>query len=120
MSASTPRSTAQKILRAITDLTSTNQTVTRQSIAMETHLKLSVVDDHVQRLKEGGQLVTLTYGVFKLVAQDEEDRAVSNTLLPNGRCKLEVGDICLDLSMREARLIAMATGGVALAFGRER
>lgn len=37
--------------------------------------------------------------------------------LPNGNCKLEIGDTCLDLTLREARLIGMATAGVALRFG---
>lgn len=45
-------------------------------------------------------------------------RATEIHHLPNGNRKLEIGDTCLDLTLRKARLIGMATAGVSLQFGR--
>jgi hypothetical protein len=52
-------------------------------------------------------------GIFEPIDQSV-DRAISGTMVPNGRYKLEVGDQVLDLTLREARQIAVLTGGVLL------
>jgi len=38
--------------------------------------------------------------------------------LPGGGAKLEIGDLCADLTLRELRMLAMASGGVLFVFGR--
>ena len=66
-------------------------------------------------LREGFHKVV--NGVFELL-DAREDRAVSSTVTPNGLCKLEIGDVVLELSRREARSIVSVLGGFALLFGR--
>ncbi len=112
------RSNSQRIFQTIMDLTSANRVATRQVISSITGLKLSIVDDHIKRMKDDGKLTSPVNGVVEPVQDGEGDRAVSTTFLPNGRCKLEIGDIVIDLSMREARLAGIALGGIGIQFGR--
>lgn len=106
------------IYQAIVDLTNSNRIVSRQVLVDITGLTYGVIDDHVKRMIEGGRLRRVANGIFEPVLEASEDRAVSITHLPGGLCKLEIGDVCVDLTLREARMVGMATGGVALQFGR--
>lgn len=114
-----PQSSKEKILKAITDLKATGRTATRLAIAAEAQLKPSTVDDQIKRMKDDGLLWTPTRGVFDFVEQHAEDRAVSVTHLPDGSCKLEIGEFVVDLTLREGRMVATAMGGIALLFGRQ-
>lgn len=105
------------IYDCIVALHSANRQASRQVIASETSLKFSIVDDHVKRLKDDGLIRLVVNGVFEPV-DIEPDRAVSATFVPRGKVKLEIGETVLDLTMREARAVAMATGGILLVFGR--
>lgn len=110
-------SSADRVHQAIVDLMAANRPATRKSIATECRLTLPIVDWHLKVFKEQGRLHSPANGVFELLEQSE-DRAISMTLLPHGRCKLEIGDMCTEMSMREGRMLAMAAGGIALVFGR--
>lgn len=111
-----PQSNRQVIYRAIADLCAANRQASRKAICDLTDLPMSIVDEHVKNLKVDGLIRAVVPGIFEIIDQTP-DRAVSGTFVPNGRYKLEVGDQVLDLTMREARAVAIVTGGV-LALGR--
>ena len=112
------RTNSETIFQTIVDLRSANRVSTRQVIAGITGLKMSIVDDHIKRMKDDGRIRMVVNGVFEPVEAVREDHAVSATFLPSGRVKLEIGDSVLDLSMREGRMVGLALGGIGLQFGR--
>lgn len=118
MTQTPPISNAKLIYQCIVDLTNTNRVATRQVVSSMTGLKMSIVDDHVKRLKADGKIHSPVAGVFEPVEDAPIDRAVSVTYLSNGRVKLEVGDECLDLTLREASSVGAATAGAGMKYGR--
>lgn len=113
-----PQTNAKRIYQCIVDLTSSNRVASRQVIASMTGLKMTIVDDHVKRMKDDGKLTSPVNGIFEPVEDAEIDRAVSITYLSNGRVKLEIGDDCLDLSRREAVNVKAASAGADVGYGR--
>jgi DNA-binding MarR family transcriptional regulator len=110
--------TSQQIQDAMRDLRDRGRVCTRQVLSEMLGLKLSIVDDHIKRMKDAGDVRMVVNGVFELVEKTPPDRAVSATYLPDGRVKVEVGDDLLNLSLREAQALGMAVGGVFLQFAR--
>jgi hypothetical protein len=110
----------EEIRAAMRDLRDRQRVCTRQVLAELTGLKLSIVDDHVKRMKDDGTIRMVVHGVFELVDEVQEDRPVSATYLPNGRVKVEVGDELMELSLREARALGMAVGGTCIQFSNVR
>ncbi|NDZ11501.1 hypothetical protein C7T35_01350 [Variovorax sp. WS11] len=106
------------IYQALVDLHNSNRIASRQVLVDITGLTYSVVDDHVKRMIDDGRVRRVVNGIFEPVPDAPEDRAVSVTHLPGGGVKLEIGDTCIDLTLRETRMVGMATAGVALQFGR--
>lgn len=113
-----PRTTSETIYQAIVDLTNANRVASRQVISNETNLKMSIVDDHIKRMRDDGRLRLVVNGIVEPAENTAPDRAVSVTYLPKGMAKLEIGDVCINVTMREVRLIGFATGGVGQLFGR--
>jgi len=111
------RTTRQVVFQAIVDLWNVNRQASRRAICDMTGLAMTVVDDHVKNLKDDGLIRLVVNGIFEPVDQTP-DRAISGTMVPNGKYKLEIGDVCLDLTLREARNIALTTGGLLLLGGR--
>jgi len=105
------------VMQAITDLCDANRQASRGAIVELTGLRLSIVDEHVKSLKEEGRVRSPVAGVFEPV-DVTPDRAVSGTVIPSGRFKLEIGDHVIDLTLREARNVALVTHGtLSLAAG---
>lgn len=105
------------VLQAIKDLCAAGRQASRGAIVDLTGLRMTIVDDHVRNLKEDKMIRAVVNGIFEPIEQ-VPDRAVSGTIVPEGRYKLEVGDTCLDLTLREARNIGLVTGGLGLLLGR--
>ena len=113
------RTNSETIFQTIVDLRNANRVSTRQVIAEITGLKMSIVDDHIKRMKDDGRIRMVVNGVFEPIEAVREDRAVSATFMPDGLVvKLEIGDNVIDLSLREGRMAATALGGIGLQFGR--
>lgn len=113
------RTSRQQVLQAIRDLRAAHRQASRQAIADVLGVKLSIVDEHVKNLKDEGHIVAVIAGIFEAV-DTRPDRAISGTWTESDYgtvFKLEVGDHCIDLSPREARQIALLTGGI-LSLGR--
>ena len=110
----TPRET---VYQCIVDMHSSGRIPTREMVVQETGMKFSVVDDQVKRLREEGRIVKVVNGVYEPV-QVWAERAVSSTILDDGRAVLEIGDMKDILTPREARKVIQVLGGIALMFGR--
>lgn len=106
------------IYQTIVDLGNCNRVATRQVLMESLGLNYTIVDDHVKRMIEDGRVRRVAPGIFEAVLEAPEDRAISVTHLPGGGAKVEIGDLCADLTLRELRMLAMASGGVLFAFGR--
>lgn len=102
----TRRSNAQLVWDAVVDLSNEDRHITRKVLCEVTGLKAQIVDDHVERLILHGKLRRLGYGVLEVVEQFPPPRVISKTVLPNGIARLEIDDICIDLTPKEARTIA--------------
>jgi hypothetical protein len=99
---SRPRSNRSVVYQAIVDLCAANRQASRKAICDYTDLPLSIVDDHVKNLKDDGVIRVVVAGIFEPVDQTP-DRPISGTMIPNGLYKLEIGDMVIQLTMREAR-----------------
>lgn len=110
-------SVGQRVYDAVTDLVATDRTAHRITIAEVTGLKLSVVDDHLKRMRGDGRLKLIERGKYIPIPMAREDRAVTHTILPDLTVKLEIGDEVLHLTMRESRNMAIALSGVVYMFG---
>ena len=106
----------EQIYQAVVDLAQTGRIASRETVAQVVNLPMGIVDDHLKRLVNDERLKRPARGVYESVAAAPEDRAISVTVLPTGRVKLEVGDEVLDLSFREARAIGASMVGFTFQF----
>lgn len=111
-------STTELVYRCIAEFRETGRVASRATIRERTNLPLTIVDERVKHLKAIGRirLAGNVAGIFEPTVDQSEDRAISTTILPNGRVKLEIGDSVIEVSLREARHIGAAFGGFALQF----
>jgi len=112
-------SSTELVFRAIVEAREYGRSATRRVIVEATNLPLTVVDDRVKLLKTLGRIQLAggnVAGIYEPTEDRREDRAISSTILPTGRVKLEIGDTVLDLSMREARHIGATFGGFTMLF----
>lgn len=107
----------QVVFDAVVDLVQADKSAHRITIAEQTGLKLSVVDDHLKRMTADGRVRRIERGRYLPTHPSRPDRAVSVTVLPDMTVKMEIGDHVLDLSMREARMVVMSLGGTTYLFG---
>lgn len=98
--------TTQRIWDAILELHGQDQVITRELLSSLTGLKMTVVDDHLKRLTGNMELRRIRPGVFALVQPHPEARPISVTVLADGRAKMEIGDICMELWPKERRMLA--------------
>ena len=104
---------AQMVWDAILELHNAEKRINRQSIAALTGLRPTIVDDHVERLRDAGKLARAGKGDLELLETFPPPRPISKTELSNGLVKIEVGDVCLDLSPKEMRMLYRACAGHA-------
>lgn len=112
------KSTSSIVMDAIEELHALEQIVTRETLVEHTGLKLSTVDDRIGALIEDGQVHRIRAGVFTPAIKHPPARAISHTMLPDGMCKLEVGDDLLLLTPREQRMLGMMLSGTAMQFSQ--
>ena len=104
---------AQMVWDAILELHNSEKRINRQSIAALTGLRPPIVDDHVERLRDAGKLARAGKGELELLETFPPPRPISKTELANGLVKIEVGDVCLDMSPKEMRMLYRACAGHA-------
>lgn len=105
--------TATMVWDAILELHNADKRINRQSIAALTGLRPTIVDDHVERLRDAGKLARAGKGDLELLETFPPPRPISKTELSSGLVKIEIGDVCLDLSPKEMRMLYRATAGHA-------
>jgi len=103
--------TQRMIEEAILDLYDAQRVITRQTICELTGFRMAIVDEHVEKLIDKGRLRRVANGVFEPIDVSPEARAISATVLPDGRTKLEVGDDMMMFTPHECRLAALLLGG---------
>lgn len=103
----------QRVYDAVAELRALEQTATRETVAELTGLKLSIVDDRLGALVDDGRLKRVLRGVYEMVETFPPARAISQTVIPGGWVKLEVGDDVLTLTPRECRAVARMLSGAA-------
>lgn len=108
------RTNSELVLEAIEDLHRLEQIVTRETLAVHTGLKLSVIDDRLKALVIDGKIARVQRGVFVPVAQHPPARPICQTELPDGTVVLDVGDDVLVLTPREARTLGAMLGARAI------
>lgn len=106
----------QTIYDTIVSLRSMQRVATRPVIAEIIGQPMSVVDYHIKALVSNARIRRVLNGVYEPIPLAHEDRAVSFTLVPGHTCKLEIGDVCLELSWSEARMVNIATAGTTVQF----
>lgn len=85
---------------------------TQEIEACSDELSLSQVQDSLKRLLEAGQIARPGRGIYEPVAKHPEPRAISQTLHPDGTCKIEIGDEVIALTPMEHRTLVRMLGGV--------
>lgn len=111
--------TNHQVYQAIVDLTTSNpsRTATRQTIAQELGVGYALVDEHVDKLLAKGVVRRLLPGVFE-PTEVYADKVIGVMALPDGRVKLEVDDVVLNLTRRDVKNILYCLGGFAINYSR--
>lgn len=109
-------SNRDRILQYCYDMRAIQRYPTRKILSTALEMKLSVVDYHVEKLIKDDKLRRLTNGVVELAEEPTKERAVSVTYVPYASVVIEIGDICVKVSLSEARKIGMLTIGICHAF----
>ncbi|GKT19790.1 hypothetical protein AVHY2522_23770 [Acidovorax sp. SUPP2522] len=97
------KATRQRIWEAITEMFHADQVVTRECLVEVTGLKMTIIDDHVGRMVESGELRRVRAGVFVPVPRYSPPRPVYGSMTTDGFFVLEVGDQKVVMQPREAR-----------------
>lgn len=95
--------TGQRIWQTIVDLHSADQAITREVLAEATGYKMTIIDDHVTRMVENGQLRRVRAGMFVPIPRYAPPRPVYGSMTTDGFFVLEVGDQKVVMQPREAR-----------------
>jgi len=107
--------TSHDVLHTIIYLYQSNppREATRKTIAHELGAGYHLIDEHVDKLLSKGQIRRVIQGVFAPV-DVHPDKVVSSTFVPGGRIKLDIDDVCLDLSIRDVRAIVGVLAGFSV------
>ncbi len=104
------KSSRDQVYDAILELTDSETPAKAPDIARVTGLAMPIVYDSIKALKQRGRIYS-DNGHFFACDEVQETQAVSHTILPDGRVKLEKGDQVMDLNPREARALAKTLAG---------
>lgn len=102
------KTSSKQIYQAVLELVKVGRVATVEAVAQVTCLPLGIVDYHLKQLVSSKRLKCSAGGVYEPV---EAARSISVTTLHTGRVKLEIADVVLDLSPREAREIGLSMVG---------
>ena len=104
------KSSRDQVYDAILELSDSETPAKAADIANVTGLAMPIVYDSIKALKQRGRIYS-DNGHFFACDEVQETQAVSHTILPDGRVKLEKGDQVMDLNPREARALAKTLAG---------
>ena len=93
------------ILDCIIDLHNSEQTVTRELLLDVLDLKKNIIDDNVTSLVNEGRVYRVRRGVYAPSSTHPKARHIWKGTLSCGLVKLEIGDIVITLTPKEARIL---------------
>lgn len=99
------KSNREIILDAITDLHNCEQIVTRELLAEVLGIKKSIIDVHIVSLYNDEEIYKVARGVYAPTPVHAPARGIWKRTLPCGTVKIEIGDIVLTLTPKEARML---------------
>lgn len=108
-----PGTQRMRVLQAIIDLDEHSRPANKQAIAQMTGLPMSSIHDCVDALHDSAMISRVANGLW-IPTDSTPDRAVSMTILPRGRTKIEAGDDMMTLSYREAFALAKMLAGLLM------
>lgn len=107
------RTYREQVYEAICDLLSVEKEATVDSIVFLIGVNRTIVNDAIKGLKERELIYSPERGTYKPVDIHPPARPMSRTLLGNGLNKVEVGDVVMDLTPKETRMLANLLAGAA-------
>lgn len=115
------RTSGETIYEAALALHNAGKQISRPILAKVTGLTKTIIDHHVDRLVDNtGRMRRLGGGYYEIVEVFPPNRAISKTVLPDGRITIEIGDDVLQLSPGEARILGGNLLGEATEFAQLR
>ena len=106
-------STTSRVLESIRYMHNIKQRpISSSEIQTVSELAADTVAESLKRLLETGQIARPGRGIYEPVAKHPEPRAISQTLHPDGTCKIEIGDEVIALTPMEHRTLVRMLGGV--------
>lgn len=99
------RNSTMVVYDAVVDLHNLEQPVTREAVKEVANLEQHIIDDRLAHLVGIGEIVRVQRGVFAPAIRHEPARAMSKTLLPDGKIVIDVGDEVLTLTPKEGRAL---------------
>lgn len=104
------------VLETIKGIHTSGRIATRPVVADVLGVAVGRLDEHVKYLLELGLLRRLNPGVYEPADVLSHSKPVSLTHLPDGRMKLDVGEVCVEMTPPECRAIASMLLGAAFDF----
>lgn len=95
--------TSQRIWETIVDLHSSDQVITREVLVEATGFKMTIIDDHLNRMVERHEVRRVRAGVFVPIPRYAPPRPVYGSMTTDGFFVLEIGDQKVVMQPREAR-----------------
>ena len=103
------------VLQTVVDIATSNppRPATRIEVAKQLGVSYQLVDEHLNKLLEAKKVIRVLPGVYR-PADVHPDKVISSTHVPGGRIKLDIDDVCIDLSLRDVQAIVRVLAGFAL------
>ncbi len=111
--------TTDMVYRSVCEHRELGKACSRASLQKTLNLPLTTIDDRIKYLRDIGQIRLAggnVAGLYEPTEDPLDDRAVTTTILRNGKVKLEVGDTLVEMTQREARHAGALLAGLALQF----
>jgi hypothetical protein len=102
--------------QAAVGLYSAGRQISKQNLCEVTGVRMSIVDEHVDKLRKAGKLRRIVAGVLELVHSFPPDRPISRTTLDTGLVKLEIGDEYIEITPGEAGKLGLKFHGDAMMY----
>jgi hypothetical protein len=110
-SISPPISSTVAVYNAVCELHANEMPATRETVSEITRLPLTTVDDRFKHLVDEGSVRRILRGHYIPSETFPAARPISKTTLADGMVMLEIGNIVLHLTPREARQLANDLAG---------
>jgi hypothetical protein len=110
-SISPPISSTVAVYNAVCELHANEMPATRITVSEITRLPLTTVDDRLKHLTDEKELQRIVRGEYIPVHRFPVARPITKTTLADGMVVLEIGEVVLHLTPREARQLANDLAG---------